>query len=353
MTPSARVRLVAGAALVLAALGLGYGPLTGLIAGARTQCLAGLADPTAGAWCGVVVRYPHRLPVAALALVCLLAVGLGLLLARWCLRPVAALVGVVEQMGPANLGYRLGWRRRGDVVGRLGEALDAMMDRISSGYDSQRRFAANASHELRTPLAVQRTLIEVGLEGPLTPDQLSLLTTQLLATNERNERLVEGLLVLAEAEQAPLVRTPQRLDRIAESVVDAYGPRAEAAGVALSVSTRPTTVAGEQVLLERLIGNLVRNAIAYNLPVDGWVRVQVDEGTLAITNSGPTVAAEDVDLLFEPFRRGRGERRAGEGGAGLGLTICRAVATAHHASIAAAPGPAGGLTVQVELPAER
>ena len=347
-----RVHLVVCTAAVLVALGLVDQPLAALLTEARGQCLAELGDPTQGAWCPLVVRYPNRLPAVALGLVCVLFVALGVLLARWCLRPVTALVDAVGRMGPASLGYRLGWTRRRDVVGRLGEALDLMMDRLSSGYDSQRRFAANASHELRTPLAVQRTLIEVGLEGPLSSDQLSLLTTQLLATNERNERLVEGLLVLAEAEQTALQRTPQRLDQIAESVVETYQLRAKAAGVGLSVTARPTTVAGEQVLVERLIGNLVRNAIAYNIAVGGWVQVHAEQRTITVTNSGPTVPAEDVDLLFEPFRRGRAERRTNGGGAGLGLTICRAVATAHRASITAAPGPSGGLLVKVVFPAE-
>lgn len=120
----------------------------------------------------------------------------------------------------------------------------------------------------------------------------------------------------------------------------------------LSVATRPTTVAGEQVLVERLVGNLVRNAIAYNVAVDGWVQVQAEQRTITVTNSGPKVPAEDVDLLFEPFRRGRVERRANAGGAGLGLTICRAIATAHRASITAAPGPSGGLVVKVVFPPE-
>ena len=76
-----------------------------------------------------------------------------------------------------------------------------MLDRLAAGLRGQRRFAANASHELRTPLAVQRTLIEVGMATALTAEQLELLTSQLLETNERNERLIEGLLVLGESDR--------------------------------------------------------------------------------------------------------------------------------------------------------
>ena len=291
---------------------------------------------------------------AVLVLVVLAGIAaLGVLVARWCLRPVGELVDVVDRLGPSNLGYRLGWPRRHDGLGRLGNALDAMMDRTSAGYDSQRRFAANASHELRTPLAVQRTLIEVSLAGPLTGDQLALLTRQLLAANERNERLIEGLLVLAEAEQAPIGHVPLRLDEVVASVVDAHQERASAHGVTLSLASVETSVDGERVLVERLVTNLVQNAIAYNLPRDGRVEVAVEPSAVTVANTGPAVPAEDVGALFEPFRRGRGERIDQTQGAGLGLTITRAIAAAHAATLTTGRGLDGGLTVRVEFARRR
>ncbi|GAA1855809.1 sensor histidine kinase [Microlunatus capsulatus] len=354
MNPTTRVSAsLAGAVLVGALVAAGYGPLDATLGQLREACLADAGGGVPGGWCSTLVRYPNRLPVLVLLAVLAAVAALGLLVARWCLRPVGELVGVVQRLGPANLGHRLDWGRRRDSLGRLGRALDALMDRISTGYDNQRRFAANASHELRTPLAVQRTLIEVSLAEPLTGDQLDLLTRQLLATNERNERLVEGLLVLAEAEQVPIGHAPLRLDEVAASVVEAFGERAAAHGVTLTLSAAPTTVDGERVLVERLVTNLVQNAVLYNLPQDGRVEVHVGDGAVTVANTGPQVPAEDVDALFEPFRRGRGQRLDQSDGAGLGLTITRAIAAAHHATTSAGRGLDGGLRIRVTFPVHR
>ena len=278
-------------------------------------------------------------------------VGLALLfgLAIWAARPVHEFSRIVSRVGPQNLGYRIQSRGTRDELDRLGHSLDAMMDRIAAGYEGQRQFAANASHELRTPLAVQRTLIEVSLAGPLSSDQIELVTRQLLQTNERNEQLIEGLLVLSESDRGLITRSPQRLDLVVAHVLDAHSDLARAAGVTLVRELAERSVLGEEVLLDRLVSNLVRNAIKYN-HAGGYVRVVVGDGpSLVVTNSGDPVPAESVDVLFEPFRRFRGERIS-QDGAGLGLTIARSIVNAHHGVIAASPGPDGGLRIQVQLP---
>jgi signal transduction histidine kinase len=280
----------------------------------------------------------------------LLAVVVGLTL--WSGRPLRRLSTTVRRFGPQNLAERTGLRSRRGEFGALAVEVDAMLDRVAEGYDAQRRFAANASHELRTPLAVQRTLIEVGMSGDPTPDQLALLTRQLLETNERNEALIEGLLVLAETDQAVVARTPQRLDAIAADVAAVHQQLAGAAGVRLQAELAPVTVAGEAALLERLIANLVGNAIKYNVP-GGEVCLHVgpDQPVLRVTNTGPLVPAESVPRLFEPFRRARGDRLDHSSGVGLGLTIARSITQAHEGRIDAGSRPTGGLEVTVELPA--
>ncbi|GIJ26960.1 two-component sensor histidine kinase [Micromonospora qiuiae] len=286
--------------------------------------------------------------LAPLAVLVLAMVGIWVA-AVWCLRPVHDLAGPIAHVGPQNLGYRI--RPRGnDELARLARSLDEMMERIAAGYEGQRRFAANASHELRTPLAVQRTLIEVGMAQSLTGEQLELLTSQLLATNERNERLIEGLLALSESDQGLRARLPQRLDEIVGTVLAAHQDRATAAGVTVQSHLAPRIVMGERVLLERLVTNLVENAIKYNRP-GGTIAVTVgDNPALTVVNTGQVVPAEAVAGLFEPFRRLARDRTNQAGGAGLGLAIARSITQAHDGLIAARPAEYGGLRVDVQLP---
>jgi signal transduction histidine kinase len=270
--------------------------------------------------------------------------------ATWTLWPLQALITPIAQVGPQNLGYRIQATDQRDELGRLTQAIDDMMDRIHAGYEGQRRFAANASHELRTPLAVQRTLIEVGMAQPLSGDQIELLTRQLLHTNERNEQLIEGLLVLSESDQGLASRTPQRLDQIASTVIAAHQERAAAADVRLTGNLEPRVVLGEQVLLERLVTNLVQNAIKYNRP-GGTVEVRVAAApALTVINTGQTVPAEAVADLFEPFRRLSADRVDHSGGSGLGLTIARSITQAHAGTISAEPSGRDGLRVDVRFP---
>lgn len=283
-------------------------------------------------------------------LLAVLAVAVVVVLARWALRPIRAFTATVRRLGPQNLGERVPVTSEDDETTALAVELNRMMDRLAAGYEGQRSFAANASHELRTPLAVQRTLIEVGMSAPLTTEQMELLTSQLLETNERNERLIEGLLVLSESERGLVGASPQRLDLIAEAVIDRHLDLAEQAGVKLHLDVASRVVAGEAVLLERLVTNLVQNAIKYNRP-GGCVAVHVgDTPALRVTNTGVAVPAEDVPALFEPFRRRSGTRSDHSGGAGLGLTIVRSITQAHGGTVSAAAGADGGLEIDVLLP---
>jgi signal transduction histidine kinase len=298
----------------------------------------------------------RHLSLAKAGVAVVIALGflaLAAALATWALWPVNALTDMVQRLGPQNLAERAPVGSRRDETGRLTVALNEMMDRLAAGYESQRSFAANASHELRTPLAVQRALIEVSMANARSPDQVALLTEQLLATNERNERLIEGLLVLAESDRGLVSRTPQRLDLIVGHVVDAHRDLAAKSTVKVTAELTECVVAGEQVLLERVVTNLVRNAILYNVE-GGELSVSVTTtGELAVENTGVQIPAETVDGLFEPFRRGSVNRTHHGDGAGLGLTIVRSISAAHDAVVSATPGPRGGLRVEVSIPTNR
>jgi len=297
--------------------------------------------------------YSGYRPVARWAIVGLLvlvsaAVVIGL--ARWALNPIRAFTATVGRLGPQNLGERVPVIDDNDESAALAVELNRMMDRLAAGYEGQRSFAANASHELRTPLAVQRALIEVSMSAPLTASQMELLTRQLLDTNERNERLIEGLLVLSESERGLVGTSPQRLDEITQAVIDRHYDLADEANVKVHAELAARTVMGEAVLLERLVTNLVQNAIKYNRS-GGCVSVRVgDTPALRVTNTGDHVPAADVPALFEPFRRHRGTRIDHSGGAGLGLTIVRSITQAHGGNVTAEAGADGGLDINVSLP---
>jgi signal transduction histidine kinase len=313
----------------------------------------GLEAPAMDASFGCVQLFRRpSIPTAIAQSVVLLALAAACYPAvRWCLRPLRDLVPVIAGVGPQNLGHRLKPGPGRDELAVLSRTIDEMMDRIAVGYEAQRRFAADASHELRTPLAVQRTLIEVGMARSLTDDQLALLTAQLLETNERNERLIEGLLVLSESDRGLLTRTPLRLDRIVATVLEAHQARAAEAGVTITSELHPRLVAGEQVLLERLVVNLVQNALKYNRP-GGTVEVRVGaDPALVVLNTGDDVPPHEVSALFEPFRRRSGARIDHSGGAGLGLAIARSITRAHDGLITASSTGKDGLRVEVTFPA--
>ncbi|GAA2570619.1 hypothetical protein GCM10010435_51030 [Winogradskya consettensis] len=270
---------------------------------------------------------------------------------NWAVRPIRDLAGQIDALGPQNFAYRVRSPRRGGEMTQLAEAVNAMIARVAVGYESQRRFAADASHELRTPLAVQRTLIEVSLARNPSPDKLRVVAEQLLETNERNVRLIEALLVLSESDRGLASRSALRLDVIVAAVVAEHRTRAAEAAVTITTQLAARVVIGEQVLLERLVINLVQNAIKYNRP-GGTVHVLVGaDPALVVANTGDDVPAESVAGLFEPFRRLNGVRIDHSGGVGLGLTIARSIVHAHDGTIAATSTGHDGLQIAVMLPA--
>ncbi|MEU0535435.1 sensor histidine kinase [Amycolatopsis tolypomycina] len=287
----------------------------------------------------------------ALVATAALAVLFGWLMAGRALRPLHDITSAARRLEAGKLDRRINLEGPPDELKELADTFDGMLDRLAESFDSQKRFVANASHELRTPLAVQRTLIEVAMADPDVPPELKKLGTHLLHTNERSERMIEGLLVLARTDRGLHARTPVRLDEVVASVVRATSAQASSAGVTVETRLRPRTVAGDPVLLERLVTNLVVNAITYNAS-GGWVYVDVrGDPALEVRNSGPVVPPEAVPTLFEPFRRLGGAERTGDTrNAGLGLSIVRSVAQAHGGRAEAQPGRRGGLAVTVRLP---
>jgi signal transduction histidine kinase len=286
----------------------------------------------------------------AIGLIAVLAFAVCWWLSGRLLRPLSRITATARRLSLSTLHERIALKGPHDELKELADTFDAMLDRLEAALASQRRFVANASHELRTPLAVQRTAIEVGLADP-SPAKLARIRSELLRNTERSERLIEGLLVLAQGERGLDARAPVDLAAVIDQVIEDHLPIAECDGVTVTASTYPITVAGDEVMLSRLVANLVHNAIRHNLP-GGHVLVELSpDATLVVCNTGPHVPPDRVGELFEPFRRLHPDRTGSADGAGLGLSIVAAIAHAHGGTVRATANPDGGLSITVALPA--
>jgi len=283
-----------------------------------------------------------------------IAFAFGYAMAGRVLSPLGRITRTARAVAGSDLSRRIELDGPDDELKELADTFDDMLERLQRAFTAQQRFVGNASHELRTPLAINRTLLEVHLSDPGAPAELHQLGKTLLATNERSEQLVEGLLLLARSDNQIVERKPVDLAEVAEQAIDQVLSEAEAKGVVIRGEQKPAVVQGNGVLLERIALNLVQNAVRYNVPDDGWVEVTTEvqhgQAVLVVTNTGPVVPAYEIDNLFEPFRRLRTERTGSDKGVGLGLSIVRSVARAHGGHISARPREGGGLVMRVTLP---
>ena len=282
-----------------------------------------------------------------------IAFAFGYAMAGRVLSPLGRITRTARAVAGSDLSRRIELDGPDDELKELADTFDEMLERLQRAFTAQQRFVGNASHELRTPLAINRTLLEVHLSDPGAPMELQQLGKTLLATNERSEQLVEGLLLLARSDNQIVERKPVDLAEVASQAVDQVHAEAEAKGVLIRGKRAPVVVQGNGVLLERIALNLVQNAVRYNVPEDGWVEVTTEaqhgQAVLVVSNTGPVVPAYEIDNLFEPFRRLRTERTGSDKGVGLGLSIARSVARAHGGHISAQPREGGGLVMRVAL----
>jgi signal transduction histidine kinase len=291
--------------------------------------------------------------LAALAAIVVTSAWLGWIVAGRALRPVHAITAAARRASEENLGERIALAGPDDELKELADTFDAMLGRLDAAFASQRRFVANASHELRTPLTVMRTAIDVTLAKPSrTPAQLETMAVEVRHAADRAEALIEALLTLARSDRGTEPREPLDVAVLAEDALDAAAPAIRAHPVTVQAVLEPAPAVGDPVLVERLVTNLIDNAVRHNVP-DGWV--QVATGTRAgmafidVANGGPLIPPELVPSLFEPFRR-LSDRAGSPDGMGLGLSIVRSVALAHRGYATARPRPAGGLEITVSLP---
>jgi signal transduction histidine kinase len=292
--------------------------------------------------------------VIALAIMAVISGALGWLVAGRVLRPLRTMTAAAQQISEVNLYARLAMPGPRDELRQLGDTIDGLLERLQGAFDAQRRFVANASHELRTPLTVSRAMLEMVISDPeATVDTFRATCEMVLEEGGQQEQLIDALLGLAHGQRG--IDHPEPLD-LAAIVIDAlqtHELEAAAQGLQVDVSLNPGPISGDQRLIERLVSNLLENALRHNLP-DGriWVRVETLGGrpTLAIANTGPIVPAHEVQRLLQPFQRLTPDRVGHREGLGLGLSIVAAIAGAHEATLDVQAGRHGGLEIEVPFP---
>ena len=292
----------------------------------------------------------------ALAIMAIASIGLGWLMAGRALRPVRTMSSRARGISERNLHERLALEGPDDELKELGDTFDGLLGRLEAAFESERRFVANASHELRTPITLERALVEVALSDP-NPSVESLHETcrRVLTASEQQERLIEALLTLARSQRGLESRAPVDLREVTAEVVRAVPSN----GIEISTELGDASTTGDPAMVERLVANLIQNAVRYNEP-DGWVTawtgVRDGEPTLEVINAGPVVKPEQVDELVKPFSRldGTGSVAARNAdarrGLGLGLSIVQAIVDAHGACLTTDPRAEGGLKVAVRFP---
>lgn len=273
------------------------------------------------------------------------------------LRPIRTMSATANRLSAESLSERVPVGRAADELAVLAVTLNDMLDRIQQGIadrdrvlESQRLFIANAAHELRTPLTTMRAAIEVTLDGEPGRAELVAMAGDIAAAVGASQRTLDGLLLLARSQAGLSRRTPVDLAEVAASAVAGGVGQIARDAVTVRADLRPASVSGEPVLLERMVCNLVENALRHN-HAGGEVTVASGiahgQAFLRIVNTGPRITPDEERRMFEPFVRGPA---GGVRGTGLGLSIVRAVVTAHEGTIVSTARPAGGMDIAVHLP---
>ena len=291
---------------------------------------------------------------SALAFATLVSVVAGWWMAGRMLRPVQEISAVARRLSATTLHERIDLKGPKDELRQLADTFDDMLGRLESAFVAQREFVSNASHELRTPLAIMRTELDVTLADPATDaEDLRHMAETIRSAIARSEDVIDKLLVLAESQDL-VEHDAVDMARVAEIAVERHARAASARGLTFQLDAQPSTVLGDEALLERLVDNLVENAARYASPAERdpmqVSRGDDDDVRLRVANAGDVIAPDEAPRLFERFYRRGTSRSRHSGGSGLGLAIVAAVAEAHGGSVSAEAPPDGGLVVTVTLP---
>jgi heavy metal sensor kinase len=299
--------------------------------------------------------------ILGLPLALLLAGFGGFFLAWRALRPIDQVTRTAQLMNASGLSRRIGYTGPADEVGRLAATFDAMLDRLQSAFEHERRFTSDAAHELRTPLTALKGRIGVTLSRPRSTEEYTATLQEMEQQVDRLIRLSNDLLLIARLDQGRqfLQRERVELGDFLSIVIDQVAPLAEAKNVTLCQSIPGRlTVLGDMQLLVRLFLNLLHNAVKYTSP-GGQVTVtarSLDEAVaISIHDTGPGIPARHLPHLFKRFYRVEDDRARhyidnDQSGTGLGLAIAYEVARSHGGALTVQSVPGEGSTFTVRLP---
>jgi two-component system, OmpR family, sensor kinase len=284
----------------------------------------------------------------------------GYFLARKSLEPIAAMASQASSMGAANLHHRLPVANARDELGQLALTFNQLLERLEASFEQQRRFMADASHELRTPVAILRGESEVTLSQPERSVREYRETLAILhEESERLSHIIEDLFTLARADagQYPVTFHDVYLDELASEALVRARSLALSKNITLTSAIEPDLpICAHETLLGRMLLNLLDNAIKYSPPgctVTLACRRNGENYVVSVSDNGPGIPAEMQPRIFERFFRGDKARSRSDneiGGAGLGLSIARWIAEAHHGQLALTRSDSSGSTFTASLP---
>jgi signal transduction histidine kinase len=275
------------------------------------------------------------------------------------------------RLAGGDMSARVGSPHGKDEIGQLATAFDDMAERLQQAFGRERALEAGrrelisaVSHDLRTPLATTRAMVEALADGVVTDrTDVQRYLSLILRDIQHLSRLIDDLFELSQIDSGALSLhcVPIDVAQLVSETVAAYQAPAAENGVrlqeALAPSVQPTRVEGDPDRLQRVLRNLLDNALRHT-PAGGTIQVQAaSEGgqvQVSVSDSGPGVADTDLERIFDRFYRGELSRRrdgSAAAGAGLGLAIARGLVQAHRGRIWAEPSPMGGVSVQIRLPA--
>jgi heavy metal sensor kinase len=286
---------------------------------------------------------------------------LGWFVAGSALRPVNEVALTAQRITGANLTSHIPLRGSGDELDQLIEAFNRMIARLDESFRQTRQFSTDVSHELRTPLTAIRGQLEVALMAAKTPEQYQDAIVNALQEVERLSQTIRALLLLSQAESGQLALQKQPLDfsRVASEIVDQFGIPAESAQLRLrSDVPRGISVDADRIQIERLISNLISNAVKYTDPggeITLAVRDHGSEVELTLSDTGVGISPDHLPYIFDRFYRVPGNRRVAApddspGGLGLGLSFVAWIVKAHGGTIHVTSEPGKGTTFVVRLP---